>query len=467
MNQCVQRYSGICCSFLVVFVLLFCFCSVGYADFGLDPYWGDGGFVTTDFDGGADNAFSLLLDNSNRMLVTGYCTNGSEKDFGIVRYLEDGTLDTSFGDGGLVSTDFFGSDDSGQSSMMDRFGNIVVAGYCWNSSHNDFALARYLETGDLDPSFGYGGIVSTDLTGPGKGDYIYSCAMDSSDRIVVAGICLNGSYYDFALARYLRNGNLDPSFGNAGIVSTDVSVFHDYAYSCTVDSEDRIVVAGSCINSNYDFVLARYLDSGDLDSEFGNNGIVSTDFNLGNDQARSLAIDGTGRIIVAGHSTNGSNYNFALACYLENGDLDLTFGNNGLVTTDFAGGSDSVYSCLIDSEGGILVVGDCGNGTGLDFALARYTANGVLDTNFGNGGLYYTDFDGESDFGRSCAISDTGEIFVAGYTDNGTDNDFALARYGEFEGTSSGGGGGCNLSALPAMGLLLLMPLMFLSRKKK
>ncbi len=166
-----------------------------------------------------------------------------------------------------------------------------------------------------------------------------------------------------------------------------------------------------------------------LDTTFGTNGKVTTAIGSGNDGATSLTIDGNGKIVVAGTSNNGSNYgrnnDFALARYNADGSLDTSFDADGNVTTAIESGDDFAYDLAIDGNGKIVVAGAIYG----KFALARYNANGSLDTSFGTGGKLTTDIGSGDDFAYDLAIDGNGKIVVAGFSYNGCNKDFALARY--------------------------------------
>jgi uncharacterized delta-60 repeat protein len=249
---------------------------------------------------------------------------------------------------------------------------------------------------------------------------------------VVAGMSFNGSNNDFALVRYTTNGALDLTFGTGGIVTTPIGSGNDGAYSVAIQTDGKLVVAGYSYNgTNYDFALVRYTTNGALDLTFGTGGIVTTPIGSGNDYAYSVAIQTDGKLVVAGNSSNGgSNSDFALVRYTTNGALDLTFGTEGIVTTDFGGPIDYGNSVAIQTDGKLVVAGNSGNGaSNSDFALVRYTTNGALDLTFGTGGIVTTDFGGYGDVGHSVAIQTDGKLVVAGWSYNGNISDFALVRY--------------------------------------
>lgn len=191
-------------------------------------------------------------------------------------------------------------------------------------------------------------------------------------------------------------GLLDPTFGSGGQVMTSFSNNYDAAYATIAQPDGKVLVAGSTTASGSktgsDFLVARYNINGTLDSTFGSSGYTTTDFGS-NETADAIALqrqaDGSNKILVAGLTTTtkkGSTYDlFAVARYNANGTLDTTFGTRGKVTIDL-GNSSSPSAMAVDGSGRIVVVGISGG----DAALVRYTANGTLDTTFGSGGKLIT-----------------------------------------------------------------------------
>lgn len=289
--------------------------------------------------------------------------------------------------------------------------------------------------GDLDPFFGTNGNVITDF---GREDYGSSVALQSDNKIVVAGYSWNGNY-NFALARYTANGGLDTSFGTDGKVTTDFVGMNDYASSVAIQGDGKILVAGRSedLNGSLNFALARYTTNGVLDTSFGpsGSGKVTTDFSTLLDSAYSVTVQSDGKIVLAGVSANQVSHDFALARYTTNGFLDTTFGTNGngKVLTDFNSRTDEGFSVAVQSDGKIVVAGsaDSSSGGNRDFAIVRYTPNGALDPNFGTGGKVNTPIGSGEDIGRSVVVQNDGKIIVAGSADLafGQTQTFALIRY--------------------------------------
>jgi uncharacterized delta-60 repeat protein len=407
----------------------------------LDPTFGNGGKVTTSFTPASDFAQAVVLQPDGKIIAAGVAA--FDFDFGffaLARYNPDGNLDNGFGASGRVTTDFSEGNDVVTGIVLQPDGKIIAAGFTSNIS--DFALARYNPDGSLDSGFGSGGKVVTDFFG--ARDQAFSVALQPDGKIVVAGRA-NTSFEvqsDFALARYNPDGSLDTSFGSGGKVTTEFSGSSDgEATALALQPDGKIIVAGSAFGSSSspmpgsDFALVRYNPDGSLDSTFGAGGKLTTDFFGLSDMASGIAIQSDGRIIAAGTASfdRFSPFSdFALARYHPNGSLDSTFGVGGKTTTDLSGTGDRASDLLLQPDGKIVAAGDAFDFTNFDsaFALARYRLDGSLDSSFGSGGKVVTGFSGSSNGIQAIAQQPDGKIVAAGSGSiENTGPDFALARY--------------------------------------
>jgi len=394
------------------------------ADGNLDPMFGDGGTVTTDFGNSDDFGNTVVIQKDGKIVVAGTSDiELGQENFALARYNTDGSLDVSFGVEGKVTTSFGDFDDRGSAVVIQENGKVVVAG----TSDTDFAVARYNTDGSLDVSFGTGGLVTTDFGGSDGGDAV---SLQKDGKIVVVGFSNAGGDNDFAVARYNTDGSLDSTFGTGGKVTTDFSGNGDFGLAVAIQKNGKIVVVGSSDigGGNNNFALARYNTDGSLDTIFGTGGLVTTS---GTVSARAVAIQKDGKIVAAGLESG----NFVTARYNGDGSLDTTFGTGGLVITDL-GALDFIAAVAIQKDGKIVVAGDTDAGGGnVDFALARYNRDGSLDVTFNPTGslpgTVITDFGG-SDSGQAVALQKDGKIVVAGLA-GGETNDFAVARYVVFK----------------------------------
>ncbi len=399
----------------------------------LDPSFGVGGKVVTPVEAGHEFAHSVLVQGDSKIILVGEAYDGFYGVFALARYLPNGTLDYSFGNGGKVLTSVGPTNDVAYAAALQLDGKLVVAGTVVNSSEQRvLGLVRYLPNGELDSTFGSSGKVISTVTGDDSGR---SIALQSDGKILVAGSAWGGSaHYNFVLARYTADGFLDSSFGTGGSVKTPIGPEDDFAYSVAIQSDGKIVVAGQAYNgTNVDFAMARYTASGSLDTSFGTGGKVLTAATAGDDEGRSVAIQSDGKILIAGSSQIGSFTDHVLIRYTSSGSLDSTFGNAGVVITQVSNRYDYGKSMCLQSDGKILVGGYGSNGTSFDFTLVRYTPNGEPDSAFGSDGKVMTPVGPRHDYGQCIALQPDGKIIVGGYADNGIDNDdndFALVRYG-------------------------------------
>jgi uncharacterized delta-60 repeat protein len=252
-------------------------------------------------------------------------------------------------------------------------------------------------------------------------------------RLINMSLALAVAFTGIASA-LAADGSLDLIFGTGGKVTTDFGIADDRGNAVAMQSDGKIFLAGNAYNgSTSDFALARYNRDGSLDTAFDTDGKVTTDFGRDRyDYGNAAAIQTDGKLIVAGHSANGSGlFDFALARYNSDGSLDTALDTDGKVTTDFGNHTDDYgYAATIQPDGKIVVAGYGYNDSGSDFALARYNSDGSLNTALDTDGKVTTDFGSIYDFGSSIALQPAGKIIVAGSSLNGNTNfDFALARY--------------------------------------
>lgn len=395
---------------------------------GLDPSFGTNGIVITPLESLYSSINSSVIQSDGRIIVAGTSGKGNDIDFTVARYQQDGDLDNTFGNNGILITPVGNSEDIAQSVIMQNDGKIVVAGYSKTEDEYDFAVARYLPDGDLDNTFGVNGTLITPVGV--SNDKVYSGVIQPDGKIIVAGFSHNGTNNDFALVRYLTNGSIDGSFANFGKVVTQIGTSHSEAWSALIQNDEKIVVAGYSDNgSDNDFAVVRYNPDGTPDNTFAENGAATLPIGSGEDVARSIACQNDGKIVLAGYSFNGNDYDFALVRYKTNGFIDNTFGNNGIVTTHIGIKGDYATSILIQSDGKLVASGHSYNGNDYDFALVRYNPDGTPDKSFGINGVVTTPIGSSNDRVYSSVLQNDGKILAAGYTYNGNNDDFALVRY--------------------------------------
>lgn len=397
----------------------------------------------------ANRILSIGVDTNGNIDAAGYANNGTFDQMAVARYLPTGNLDSTFGTNGVTLTEITAANDHFTAVSLLSSGKIFAAGYTasTNGTSSSLSLAQYIPAGTLDSSFNPSGNL------PGTASHSISNfmdqananAVDSSGNLLIAGQSNpGGSTLNFAIARFEPVGaSLDTSFNSSGstpgVVTTAIGS-SSAIQSMALDSSGNIVVGGYSTQptTSNDFTIARYTSSGVLDTTFGVNGVVLTDFG-GDDRVRGIAIDSTGAIWAGGYTCNGTNCNIAVAKYLSNGSLDTTFNTTGKFTltppagyTTSYGTTITIQSATVFSKGYGVVGGYILNTTTnlYDFVLVRIKPTGVLDTTFNTTGILPVVVGSLASYVQSVVIQPAdGKIVAAGYANNGgTDDNFALIR---------------------------------------
>ena len=483
----------------------------------IDPDFGQNGMALTDIAvprtaNSENTGTATAIQADGKIVVAGSeITPANGWCFSVVRYNTDGSLDTSFGTGGRTAVDFFGRNDYAQDVAIQSDGKIVVAGYADTGSSNDFALLRLNSNGTLDTTFGSGGKVSSDIYGQ---DYAYGVAIHpSTGQIFVVGesndpymsaarysssgtlettnrwnyynqntraydIAYNPSndrfyfvgadfyytytYYGYtyqdrpmigyfntglglenwtvlgtngysyfadvaynptdgrmyAVGSYQNNEFLiskwNSGLGQEGWTTTGFSG-EDYAQGVAVQSDGNLVVTG--YSSGYqDMIVARYNTGLGLDSSFDSDGWARVDYFGTYDYGYGVAVQNDGKIVSAGYTYRNTANDFAVVRFNSNGSLDSSFDGDGKVNSDFAI-TEQAQETLVQTDGKTIVVGTAVNTSGnFDFALTRYHADGSLDNTFGTGGRALWNYSG-NDFAYAAALQADGRIVVVGHSE--------------------------------------------------
>ena len=323
--------------------------------------------LTRDLEGEAN---SVVIQIDDKIVVVGYsispATNSEE--ITVVRFTIDGNVDKSFGDNGFIVTEISSEKDIGEGVVIQPDNKIVVVGTTHHKPTTDIVLIRYDEDGSLDYSFGIGGIVITDIKS--SLDIGKAVAIQKDGKIVVSGFTHVVNKFFMTLVRYNSNGDLDPTFGNSGIVITEINGRRG-KMDMVIQKDGKIILAGpSEVENSHHFTLLRFNNNGSLDKSFGKNGVTKTVIG-DHSEAESVAIDLNGNIVVAG-TTELGNEAFAVAMYDQNGRLVPDYGSGGIVKTSFIkNGVDRAHSVVIDYDGNIIVAGETKNGY-TTFGLVRF-----------------------------------------------------------------------------------------------
>jgi uncharacterized delta-60 repeat protein len=342
-------------------------------------------------------------------------------------YAQAGSPDLTFSSDGILTTPIGSGSDLAKAVAVQNDGKIVVAGYSHNGGPNtNFAVVRYETDGMLDNSFGTGGLVTTDFFG--DDDRCYALGIQSDGKIVVAGLCFNVNDQDFAVIRYNTDGTLDTSFDADGKATLDFGGSNDQVHALAIQGDGKIIVAGfTNINPGWDFAIARFNINGSVDNTFDSDGMVTVNAG-GEDYGYAVRIQNDGKIVIAGSSMNNFLADFLLVRLNSDGSLDGTFGNSGKVLTDLGSDYDQCYSLGIQSNGKLVAGGVFHNGSDYDFAVLRYDGNGALDNSFDMDGKVITPIGSEDDIGKSLALQNDGKILMGGFSYVAANGDFASIR---------------------------------------
>jgi uncharacterized delta-60 repeat protein len=350
----------------------------------------------------------------------------------LARYQPDGTLDNTFGSGGVVITHLSDSSSaynkqfSVSALVLQPDGKLVVGGDTDANSGDDFALVRYLPDGMLDETFGTTGRVVTDAGGH-VFDQLASLVLQPDGKLIAAGGSYDGYESHLAMVRYQPDGALDDTFGVNGRVASD---FYDEDLAEGMDGVAALVVQpdGKLVVVNGKS-LVRYHPEGTLDKTFGSEGIATSGEQgwIGSD----LVLQPDGKIVLSYHENDHRSPTFLLARFNSDGSLDESFGTAGRsASAPFPGGALVGFTDLALQPDGKLVLTD---GFLVDdgqqrFALARNHPDGSIDDAFGEGGRVSSRFPQDA-FAHGVALQPDGRVVVIGTTGNDDEHDFALARY--------------------------------------
>jgi uncharacterized delta-60 repeat protein len=388
----------------------------------LDTTFGSGGKVTTDF-GGNEMAWGLAVQPDGKaVLAGGRSDSGPPDDFVLARYSVNGALDATFDGDGKVTTDFGGRSDRAGDVAIQADGKILAAGSGFPAEVRplDFALARYNRDGTLDSTFGDGGKVLTTFE-PNSIESANAVVIQPDGKIVAAGGTQSAGAprADLAVARYLPNGSLDPSFDGDGLVVTPISPGHDTVFDLVVQPDGKLIAAGWSNPGGFDIAMARYNADGSLDSSFDRDGTVIAPFRPASTYASHVVVQPDGKILTGGKG---------LARFDPDGSVDPSFGAGGRAVTDLG-----LLKPVLQPDGKILAAGSIFQSSGQfsDFVVVRLTAAGRIDSTFGRAGRVVTNFRPQDD-ATDAELLGNGKLVVAGYTSQvpfEAPADFAVARY--------------------------------------
>ena len=353
----------------------------------LDDTFGNNGVVVLPFGSinpgslSGDKAYSVDLAPDGKIVIAGETTGeGSKSNVGIVKLLSNGTLDSTFGDNGMISIPIPSANAYTRSCVVDDKSNIYVTGGAYSSNQFDVFVIKCDRYGQLDASFGESGIVVYPVY-PFQNDLANKILLDKNGKIMIAGTAYNKTNEDYLVMRFNKNGTLDTTFSENGFeVFGFFGSFNEQCYGMIIQPDEKIVLAGHSNNSYYDVILTRLESNGNLDLGFGSSGIVYTDHGTSVDvaQATDLVLQPDGKIIVGGLAVLSQRTHYNMTRYNPEGAIDTSFGNNGFVYTNFTQNSDDqALAMALQEDGKILLAGQTYDGQGF-ISAARYNNPSVL-----------------------------------------------------------------------------------------
>ena len=383
-----------------------------------------------------DRATAVVVQPDSKIVVVG-SSDGGSSDFALARLNPDGSPDTTFSADGKFTVSFSGADFA-QAVALQLDGKIVVAGYTNSGGGlgaNDFAIARVNPDGTLDTTFDGDGRQNVDFT---YDDRAMGIAIRNDGKIIVAGFS-DGGTADFAVARLNTNGSLDATFSGDGRHEIDfIGVSAEFGRAVVLDESGRIVIAGYSNSGGgvaNNFAIARLTPGGVLDGTFNGNGMLTIDI-VDDDRANSVAIQPDGKIVIGGWYAEAGLPDFAVARVSESGVLDTSFSVDGKASAAIGVGAADRSTGLALLHNGKIALGGwttAGGGVGAsNFAVALFNPDGIQDTTFATNGGLIVDVGGNDQTG-GLAVQPDGQLVLAGFGNVGPGagaNNFALVRVG-------------------------------------
>ena len=341
-------------------------------------------------------------------------------------YSQAGSFDTTYDIDGIATYCFdLGNANIGLDAAFQSTDKVVS--YNNNGNAVGARLVRRNTNGSLDTTFGVGGIVNFTLTPPFNVAtyYPYKMVIQPDDKIIIMGL-QQGNIYPNAywIVRLLPDGALDTSFNGTGYKDLSFGTLQDRGTCVALQVDGKILLGGTSGNTAEFFTVARLNSNGTLDTGFGNGGKAQISFNGNESFVQSMVVQTDGKIVLGGYTVSGAK-DFALARVNGNGTLDTTFGTNGkVITTLNSSYSDLITDLVIEPNGKIIAGGCTSSENNPWMCMVRYLANGTIDNSFGTNGVVINNDDNS----RNCTIARQvdGKIVIGGCFDGSF---FIVARY--------------------------------------
>lgn len=396
----------------------------------IDSTFGDNGIVTTQISPIYNFGEATVIQPDGKILVAGYAGAPATYQVAVVRYNTDGSLDSTFGNNGKVTIPVGTAKSFATDIALQEDGKIVLGARTYDNVSGDIALVRLTPDGVLDNTFGTNGIV---VANSGNSDVSSSLLIAEDGKIYLGG----DSNETFSVTRFDADGTLDTTFGSNGWAIIPFVNNKSYLQKMVFQEDGKIVLAGFSINNEgrYQMTVARIHPDGSLDSEFATNGQLVYNIGIDQDLLTAVGIQSDGKIVVGGHTYIHNRprlqYDFAIMRLNTDGSFDTSYGTNGVTTVKLVEEANYTNDLVIQADDKAILAGRTVLWAEYDFAMMRFTTQGELDTSFGDGGTVKTDINNREDQGHAIALQPDNKIIFVGYSyaAGGDSSDFVMVRY--------------------------------------
>lgn len=383
------------------------------------------GLHTTNFGGPVSVNAVAVAPGGNIVIAGSY--NGQIL---VARYSSAGALDTTFNTTGVGAVDATDRLEQATGVAVQPDGKIVVVGFSGLDAGRDFVAARLNPDGTMDTTFGVGGVSTSDLSGTGDADFATAVALSSSGKIFVTGSARVAGNFQFTTMCLNSLGSPESSFGAGGVVKTDFGVGDDQAFGVVLSGTDILITGSSQHATHTSVAVARYHSSGALQTSFGLGGIRGIDVPVGEGSGRSIAVQSDGRIVIGFDANDPATdvKTWGAARLTAAGASDVTFNGSGLQTTTLPTTTYPLAGMVLEANGMIILGGTLASGSITVFGAVRFDSSGAQDSSFGSSGVGLTAFSRTTiSVGGAMTQQTDGKIVFAGYNTSPVEG--AIARF--------------------------------------
>lgn len=381
-----------------------------------DPSFGGTGIVTLGVDSGSTEGTAIAVQPDQRIVVAGFTYVHGNSDIALLRFLTDGTLDPSFGEGGMTGYDVGGFNDLPNCIALQPDGKILVGGTTRNAPDSaELLIGRFQANGALDSTFGDNGFLVMDRSDNNYAQEINAIAVQPDGKILAAATVFAPDYSG-AVFRFMPDGSLDPTWGALGLASAP---YAGQGMALALRPDGKVLLGGRGGMTGTGILVLRYTQTGQVDSTFGDSGMAvhhrdGTNF----DRAYSVALTPEGRIVAAGCFATADEWSPAVVRFNADGSLDTTFGDSGAATYEVQPDIpyESFNGLKVEPDGDLvlLVTSSPGDGSPEIGGVLRCLPNGERDSTFGTAGYTRIQAGINSDYVYDLDLQADGKIVVSG-----------------------------------------------------